>query len=63
MELCTENKDSWEDKNYKCPYSSQELITQDNLIKHMRNKHAMTVFLYNFIFFIQIIKYKCYQLY
>ena len=53
MELCTEDEDSWEEKNFKCPYCSQELISQDNLIKHMRNEHAMVIFLYNFIHLIQ----------
>ena len=53
MEMCTQDKDSWEDKNFKCPYCSQELISQDNLIKHIRNKH----FLYNFISFSITINY------
>ena len=63
MEICTEDEDSWEDKNFKCPYCSQELISQDNLIKHMRNKHSMVIFLYNFILFNTTIKYMYSHLY
>ena len=65
MEVYTEDEDSWEDKNFKCPYCSQELISQDNLIKHMRNKnkHSMIIFLYNFILFNTTMNYVCSHLY
>ena len=45
MELCTKDEDSWEDLNFKCPYFSEELISQDKLINHMGNKHTMVIFL------------------
>ena len=57
MEMCTEDKDIWEDNNFKCPYCSQELISQKNLNKHLRNKHSMVIFLYNFILFNKTINY------
>ena len=63
MEIYTEDEDSWEDKNIKCPYCSQELISQDNLTKHMRNKHSMVILLYNFILFNTTINYMCSHLY
>ena len=63
MELCTEYEESREDKNFKCPYCSQELISQDNLIKHMRNKHSMIILLYNFILFNTTINYMCSHLF
>jgi hypothetical protein len=64
MEMGNEDEDSWEDKkNFKCPYCSQELISQDNLIKHMRNKPSMVIFLYNFIHFNTTINYMCSHLF
>ena len=44
MEMCTEDEDSWIDQNFKCPYGSQEVISQDNLIKHMGNDNLMGFF-------------------
>ena len=55
IEMCTEDEDSWEEQNFKCPHCSQELISHDDLIKHMENKHSMVIFLYNFIIFHTII--------
>ena len=65
MKMCNEDDDSWKDKkkNFKCPYCSQELISQDNLIKHMRNKHSMVIFLFNFILFNTTINYMCSHLF
>ena len=63
MEICNKDEDSWEDKNFKCPCCSQELISQDNLIKHMRNKHSMVIFFFNFILFNTTINYMCSHLY
>ena len=51
MEMWAEDEDSWEDQNFKFPYCCQKLICQDNLTKHMGNKHSMAIFLYNFIIF------------
>ena len=50
MEMCNEDEDSLEQQNFKCPYCSPELISQDNVIKDMENKHSMFIILYNFIF-------------
>ena len=63
MEICTEDEDSWEDKNFKWPYCSQELISQDNLIKHMSNKHLKVIFPFDFILFKTTINYMCSHLY
>ena len=63
MEMCNEDEDSWEDENFKCPYCSQELISQDNLIKRMRNKHSMVIFLHNFILFNTTTNYMCSHLF
>ena len=50
-------------KNFKCPYCNQELISQDNLIKQMRNIHSMVILLYNFILINTIINYICSHLF
>ena len=65
MEMCNKDEDSLEvkKKNFKCPYCSQELINQDNLIKRMRNKHSMVIFPYNFILFNTTINYMCSHLF
>ena len=65
MELCNEDEDSREDKkkNLKCPYCSQELIRQDNLIKQMRNKPLIVILPYNFILFNTTINYMCSHLF
>ena len=60
MEMCNEDEDEdGKTKNFKYPYCSQELISQDNIIKHIRNKHSMVIFLYNFILFNTTINYMC----
>ena len=59
MEMCIEDEDSLEEQNFKCPYCNPQLISQDNVIKHMENKHSMVIILYNFILSYITINYMC----
>ena len=63
MEMCTEDEDSLEEQNFKCPYCSQEFVSRDNIIKHMENKHSIGIILYNFILSNTSINYMCSHLY
>ena len=46
MDKCSEDEDNVEEENYKCPYCSQEFVSQDDVIKHMETKHKIVTILY-----------------